>query len=98
MCSAESRPPLELDRFRGYLSILARQGFDRRLRAKLDPSDVVQQALLEAHRSRGLFRGESLGELAAWLRCILVRKLADAEREFRSAKCFRSEILGMMAS
>ncbi len=75
-----------LDRFRSYLRLLARMELDRRLQAKLDPSDVVQQTLLQAHRARQAFRGQTDAELAAWLRQILARNLAHAVRDFGREK------------
>jgi RNA polymerase sigma-70 factor (ECF subfamily) len=56
------------------------------IQAKFDPSDLVQETLLEAHRRRGQFRGESSGELAAWLRQILARRLIDELRRLGRAK------------
>jgi RNA polymerase sigma-70 factor (ECF subfamily) len=81
MTAAPTSPQLPLDRFRDYLLLLARAQLDRRLRAKLDPSDVVQQSILEAHACAGQFRGTTSGELAAWLRQILARNLANAVRD-----------------
>ncbi len=59
---------LGVERFRSYLLLLARAELSPRLAVKLDPSDVVQQTLLQAWRNIGQFRGGTDDELAAWLR------------------------------
>jgi RNA polymerase sigma-70 factor (ECF subfamily) len=73
---AEDLSPLE--RFRSYLLTLAH--LQLRGRPRIDPSDVVQQTLLEACQSLEQFQGAGDGERAAWLRKILAHNLADAER------------------
>ena len=86
MIQADEEYGRALERFRQYLLLVARQQIDGPLRGKLDPSDVVQQTLLEAHRNRDQFRGQTEAELAAWLRQILAHRLADAIRSLRRAK------------
>ncbi len=78
--------PSQLERFRSYLNLLARMQLDRRLTRKLDPSDIVQQTMLQAYAARQQFRGTESGELAAWLRQILARNLAHATRDFSREK------------
>jgi RNA polymerase sigma-70 factor (ECF subfamily) len=73
-------------RFRPYLLMLARMEQDDALQAKFDASDVVQQTLLEAHQSLASYRGQSDREMAAWLRKILARNMADELRKFRRQK------------
>jgi RNA polymerase sigma-70 factor, ECF subfamily len=83
----EAVPPgLVLERFRGYLLLLTQLHWDSRLQGRLDPSDLVQQSLLEAHQKRDQFRGTSEAELAGWLRQILAHNLADALRRLDRAK------------
>lgn len=76
----------DLEAFRDYLRVLARAHVDPELRHKIEPSDLVQETLIKAHRSIGQFRGNGERELAAWMRAILARTLADSIRKMRRGK------------
>jgi RNA polymerase sigma-70 factor (ECF subfamily) len=76
---------LHLEAFRDQLRLLARAELDARWQGKIDPSDLVQQTLLEAYQARDQFRGKSAAELAAWLRRILAHNLADVVRHYGAA-------------
>jgi RNA polymerase sigma-70 factor (ECF subfamily) len=75
-----------LARYRDYLVLLARLSLSRALQPKLDASDVAQDALVRAHRGLGEFRGETEDEFVAWLRRILTRPMANANRQFRRSR------------
>src|SRR5262249_48350846 len=79
---AQARP---LECYRDYLRLLARLHLDPRLRGKLDASDIVQEALLKAHKKWGQFRGKTDRELTAWLRTILVNALKEELRRHGTA-------------
>ena len=89
-----------LDTYRNYLRLLARTGLDAALQEKADPSDLVQETLLKAHQHFDQFRGRTTGEVAAWLRQILARNLADLARRYHgtdarqvSRECSLEELL-----
>jgi RNA polymerase sigma-70 factor (ECF subfamily) len=81
-----ARKEQELRRWRDYLLVLGRAQVDPRSRARIDLSGVVQQTLLEAHQARAGLRAEHPAQVAAWLRRILARNLADELRKLGAAK------------
>ena len=87
---ARSGGAAELDRllglYRNYLRLLAQTQFDAQLRIRIDPSDLVQETLMEAFRDFGAFGGNSEPELAAWLRRILVRNATDQAKRHQAQK------------
>jgi RNA polymerase sigma-70 factor (ECF subfamily) len=76
-----------LESYRCYLHLLARTQMGQHLRAQANPSDLVQEAFLEAYRDFDQFRGDTERELVAWLRRILVHNLARlVEKHIRARK------------
>jgi len=75
-----------LNQYRGYLRALAQIELGHRLQGKVDPSDIVQQSLLEAHQDLAALKGKTEAELVAWLRTILTRNLLNVARDFTAQK------------
>ncbi len=75
-----------LQLYRNYLTILATTQLDRRLRRRVSPSDLVQDAMLAAHSDFAKFRGCSERELLAWLRQILINCLHHVNETHLRAK------------
>jgi RNA polymerase sigma-70 factor (ECF subfamily) len=75
-----------LDAYRNYLRLLARLEVGRRLQAKIDASDVVQETFLQAHRAFGDFRGTTEAEVLQWLRKILASQLSNLIRHYTRTK------------
>ena len=71
-----------LESYRHYLDLLARVEVGRRLQAKLDASDLVQETLLEAHRNFPKFRGSEEAQFLSWLRQIMAAGLANLLRRY----------------
>lgn len=61
------------DRFRPYLLVLAQQAIPKAIRARVDPSDLVQQTIAEAWRNKHQFRNDKSAGYRPWLRGILTR-------------------------
>ncbi len=71
----------QLEQFRDYLHLLARLQLRSSVQARADASDIVQQTLVQAIRGLEGFRGKTEAEMAAWLRQILARQLANLVRD-----------------
>lgn len=75
-----------MTRYRPWLQLLARLQLDQRIQKRVDASDVVQQAMLEACRDFPAFRGTTEGEFRAWLRQILAHAMGRQLREHLGTK------------
>lgn len=74
-----------LDSYRTYLKRVARREIGRDLRGKIDPSDLVQETLIDAQRDFAQFTSASHSRLQAWLTELLNHNLLDAHRHYRQA-------------
>jgi RNA polymerase sigma-70 factor, ECF subfamily len=74
------------DSCRDYLLLIANQQLEKKLQAKIGPSDVVQESLITAHRKLDQFTGASRPELLAWLRGILINDMRMARRQYSAIK------------
>ncbi|MDY3562838.1 sigma-70 family RNA polymerase sigma factor [Gemmata sp. JC673] len=75
----ELRP---VEAYAQYLRLLARLHLAPQLKGKMDPSDAVQQTILQAHACRDQFRGRTEEEWVGWLRVILANVLTAALRAY----------------
>jgi RNA polymerase sigma-70 factor (ECF subfamily) len=70
---------------RGHLLQLAARELPADLRAKVGPSDVVQETAVDMHRDFPQFTGTTAEECFAWLREILRHNVVDAVRHYRTS-------------
>ena len=75
-----------LDICRHYLLLVANQELTPALWAKVAPSDIVQNTLLEGGRHFPRFHGSTEEELLAWLHGILRNNVANVHRQFETEK------------
>lgn len=71
---------------RGHLLELADRELPDDLRAKLGPSDVVQETAVEMQRDFRRFTGTTAEELFVWLREMLRHNVVDAIRRYRDTR------------
>ncbi|HBE70415.1 MAG TPA: hypothetical protein DDW52_19875 [Planctomycetaceae bacterium] len=81
----ESRADL-LETFREYMRQVARRALATKKDFKLSVSDIVQNAILCAHRDAPACRAENARELKAWLRSIVLNDISNACRDAQRLK------------
>ncbi len=74
----------DLERYRPYLSLIARSHLDRRIMGKIDLSGVVQQTLLDAHVARDKLTQLEAGAMLAWLKRSLRNNMIDEVRRIHA--------------
>jgi RNA polymerase sigma-70 factor (ECF subfamily) len=69
-----------------WLALLqdARRDLPWDLRQKVGGSDLVQEAMLDAHKRFDQFTGRTAEEFYLWLRCLLRHKFSDFARAYRT--------------
>jgi RNA polymerase sigma-70 factor (ECF subfamily) len=72
--------------WRALLRLQADQLLGAELAARIDPSDVVQEAYTYAFANLDQFRGTSEGEWVNWLRAIVAGQAANARRHHQAQK------------
>jgi RNA polymerase sigma-70 factor (ECF subfamily) len=79
---AGEKPAVErlFDRHRPYLRRLIELRLDPKLRPRVDPSDVVQEAQMEAHRQLKAYLRQPTFPFRLWLRQLAYDRLARARR------------------
>ena len=88
-------------RFRGRLRTMVRLRLDRRLQGRVDPSDVLQEAFLEASQRIGEYFRKRPMPFFLWLRFLAAQRLLKVHRrhlgaEMRDAKAEVSLYRGPM--
>ena len=75
-----------LKMYRNYLRLLAGTQITPILCVRIDPSDLVQETLMEAGRDFAQFNGTTERQLMSWLRTILARNLANLIKHHHAQK------------
>src|SRR5438105_3933867 len=76
-----------LARHRGYLVSMVELRMDRKMRARIDPSDVVQEAQLEAAQRIQEYLGREPMPFHIWLRKTAYQNLLRLRRQHLEADC-----------
>jgi RNA polymerase sigma-70 factor (subfamily 1) len=72
----------EIAGYRDYLLLVADRAMSPTLKTKEGASDLVHEALLAAHRASGRLQVRTPIELRAWLRKLLLNRVAHAARRY----------------
>ena len=82
----ESRLAGTLEAFRPRLKRIVHLRLEPRLRARVDPSDIVQETFVEAIARAGGYAAEQEVPFFVWVRFLAVQKLAQAHRTHLGAR------------
>ena len=90
ICEARAGSAAALGRltetYRNYLLSIANKSLPEKLRAKVGPSDLVQDTALEAHRDFASFDGMRAEELLGWLRRMLLNNVVNIVRHYEKTE------------
>jgi RNA polymerase sigma-70 factor (ECF subfamily) len=90
LCRARAGDPRALaalfDRYKGRLRHMVRLRLDRRLAGRLDASDVLQEAYIEADRRFAEYLRDPAVPIFLWLRLVTGQKLIDLHRHHLGTK------------
>src|SRR3954471_16160516 len=90
LCRARAGDPRALaalfDHYKGRLRHMVRLRLDRRLAGRLDASDVLQEAYLEADKRFAEYLRDPAIPIFLWLRLVTGQKLTDLHRHHLGAK------------
>src|SRR5689334_11532551 len=75
-----------LDQYRGRLRHLVRLRMDRRIRGRIDPSDVIQETFVEASRRLGEYAKNPSVTFFVWLRHLATQRLQMLHRHHLGAQ------------
>jgi RNA polymerase sigma-70 factor (ECF subfamily) len=83
-----------LEECRPYLLLIANEEMPPGLRGKAGASDLVQETFLQAQGHFDRFRDEGEAELLAWLRRILLNRVANLKRRYLGTdkRCLSREV------
>ncbi|MEM7453722.1 MAG: sigma factor, partial [Planctomycetota bacterium] len=69
-----------------YLSLVARSNLDPQMKPKAGVSDIVQESFLKIVQNFDSFRGETSGELKAWIKTIVKNEISGMRRSYKTGK------------